>query len=191
MHDDASHARTTRTNLTDNYAHRGDALATTPPHVYRMYVRRAPRPDPAKMDPGTPFRFEPRYDLANTHVQEMALTWIQAQTIDGFSAPVFERDPEQNSFSMTILFSPWACKGPAQRGSACIYKGLLRQMPAGRHAPGGADQSAASRASPPPPAPGQCAFQRARHLRSAGGRQMRRGAQEARPGRLRAVRGEE
>ena len=59
--DDAVQARTTSTNASDDYSHRGDALATMPLYVYRMYVRRAPRPGPAKMECGTLVCFEPHY----------------------------------------------------------------------------------------------------------------------------------
>ena len=108
--DDVIHANAGSTNASDDYAHRGDALATMPLYVYRMYVRRVARPSPTKMKCGTLFPFEPHYDLASQYVQEVSLCKINVPTLDGINASVRDQDPEQNSLLKAMLSTPWACK---------------------------------------------------------------------------------
>ena len=108
--EDVIHANAGSTNACDDYAHRGDALATMSFYVYRMYVKRVARPSPTKMKCGTLFPFEPHYDLASQYVQEVLLCKINVPTLDGINASVRDQDPEQNSLLKAILFSPWACK---------------------------------------------------------------------------------
>ena len=54
------------------------------------------------------------------------MTRINIPTIDGFQCPTWVQDPEQNSLSKALLFTPWACEGPLACGSVCQYRRLLR-----------------------------------------------------------------
>ena len=60
-------ACTTSTNISDDFAHRGDGLQTMPFYVYRMYVRRILRPAKAKAKDPTVFAFEEHYPLSQTY----------------------------------------------------------------------------------------------------------------------------
>ena len=59
-------ACTTSTNISDDFAHRGDGLQTMPFYVYRMYVRRILRPGKASATDPTIFSFEEHYPLSRT-----------------------------------------------------------------------------------------------------------------------------
>ena len=105
---------TKSTNASDDFAHRGRKLLNTPFYVYRMYVRRIPKP---RMSSPTIFFFEPHYVLAKSYAQEVALVNISVPSIDGFQCPTVEQDAEQNALLKAILFSPWACTGPMTCGN--------------------------------------------------------------------------
>ena len=99
-------ACTTSTNISDDFAHRGDGLQTMPFYVYRMYVRRILRPAKAKAKDSTVFAFEARYPLSRTYAQQVILNNISVPTIDGFQCPTWTEDAEQNSLLKALLFTP-------------------------------------------------------------------------------------
>ncbi len=117
---------TTSTNTADDYAHRGPGLQTMPFYVYRMHVRRVPKPSRAKASGPRFFAFEEHYVMAQRYVQEVRVTRMHVPTIDGFQCPTWAQDPEQNSLFKALLFTPWACKGPLACGSVSQYNHLLR-----------------------------------------------------------------
>ena len=101
-------ACTHSTNTSDDYAHRGPKLSSLPLYVYRMYVRRIPRPGRARAMLPTIFFFEPHYALSASYAQEVVLHNIHVPTIDGFQCPTVEQDAEQNALLKAILFTPWS-----------------------------------------------------------------------------------
>jgi len=123
---------TTSTNAGDDFAHRGRQLHTMPFYVYRMYVRRIPKP---KAPSRTVFFFDPHYPLARSYAQEVVLVNISVPTIDGFQCPTVEQDAEQNALLKAILFTPWACPDPLSCGNVLRFRGLLsngkKRLPAG------------------------------------------------------------
>ena len=117
---------TTSTNTADDFAHRGSRLQTMPFYIYRMYVRRVPKPSRVKVAGPRFFLFEDHYVMAHRYVQEVRLTRPHVPTIDGFQCPTWAQDPEQNSLFKALLFTPWACEGPLTCGSVSQYAHLLR-----------------------------------------------------------------
>jgi len=81
------HASGTSTNISDDFAHRGDKLRTMPFYIYRMYVRRILRPGRARATDPTIFPFTAHYALSSNYVQEVILHNINIPTIDGFQCP--------------------------------------------------------------------------------------------------------
>jgi hypothetical protein len=140
-------ACTASTNTSDDYAHRGTKLRTIPLYVYRMYVRRIPRPSRAKTCAPTIFFFEHHYALARSYVQEVILNNINVPTIDGFQCPTVEQDAEQNSLLKAILFTPWSCTDPMMCGSVMNYKNVLSNVCSPDEATGDAAQLAAPSSS--------------------------------------------
>ena len=118
-------ACTHSTNASDDYAHRGTKLRTMPFYVYRMYVRRIPKPSRVQARSPTIFFYEPHYAMARDHAQELILHNISVPTIDGFQCPTVEQDPEQNALLKAILFTPWSCTNPMTCGSVLNFKNLL------------------------------------------------------------------
>ena len=105
----------TRTNTSDDYAHRGRKLWSMPYYVYRMYVNRI-RGSPGKAKAPNIFPFEQHYGLFNTYVQQVVFN-VHVPTIDGFQCPTVERDAEQNALLKSLLFTPWVCTDPLNCGS--------------------------------------------------------------------------
>ena len=89
-------ACTHSTNASDDYAHRGTKLQSMPLYVYRMYVRRIPKPSRVQATAPTIF-FEPHYALARSYAQEVILYNISIPTIDGFQCPTVEQDGTPSS----------------------------------------------------------------------------------------------
>ena len=118
-------ACTHSTNASDDYAHRGIKLRNMTFYVYRMYVRRIPKPSTAKSSSHTIFAFEPHYALSKSYAQEVILNNINVPTIDGFQCPTVEQDAEQNSLLKAILFTPWSCTDPMTCGTVSNYDHLL------------------------------------------------------------------
>ena len=118
-------ACTHSTNASDENAHRGTKLRTMPFYVYRMYVRRIPKPSRVQARSPTIFFYEPHYAMARDHAQELILHNISVPTIDGFQCPTVEQDPEQNALLKAILFTPWSCTNPMTCGSVLNFKNLL------------------------------------------------------------------
>ena len=99
-------AITTSTNAADDYAHRGAQLGNFTFYMYRMHVRRIPKPKPGKAVAGTIFLFESHYALSKTQVQEVVLHTLSVPTIDGFQCPTVEQDAEQNAlFESHLVYS--------------------------------------------------------------------------------------
>ena len=132
-------AMTTSTNASDDYAHRGPKLRTLTLYMYRMYVRRVPKPSRSKMAAPTFFCFEPHYALSRSYVQEVMLHTIAVPTIDGFQCPTVEQDAEQNALFKSIFFTPWSCTNPMTCGHVSMYQGHLSN---GNDSEGGTPQSA-------------------------------------------------
>jgi hypothetical protein len=118
-------ACTTSTNISDDFAHRGDGLQTMPFYVYRMYVRRILRPGKARTRDATIFTFEEHYPLSRTYAQEVILHNISVPTIDGFQCPTWTEDAEQNSLLKALLFTPWRCLDPLTCGTCENFKHML------------------------------------------------------------------
>ena len=112
-----------------------------PFYVYRMYVRRIPKP---RASSPTIFFFEPHYALARSYAQEVVLVNINVPSIDGFQCPTVEQDPEQNALLKAILFSPWACTDPMTCGNVLNFRGLLSNGDHAENYDGGASQPAVS-----------------------------------------------
>ena len=119
------HASTTSTNTSDDFAHRGRKLQTMPFYVYRMYVRRIPRPGRARANDPTIFPFETHYALSSNYVQEVILHNINVPTIDGFQCPTWTADPEQNSLLKELLFTPWQCIDAMTCGDCAKFAHML------------------------------------------------------------------
>ena len=100
-------ACTTSTNISDDYAHRGDGLHTMSFYVYRMYVQRILRPGKARTKDSTIFAFEEHYLLSQSYAQQVNLINVNVPTIDGFQCPTWTEDVEQNSLLEALLFTPW------------------------------------------------------------------------------------
>ena len=175
-------ACTHSTNTSDDYAHRGPKLSSLPLYVYRMYVRRVPKPGRARAMLPTIFFFEPHYALSTSYAQEIVLHNIHVPTIDGFQCPTVEQDAEQNALLKAILFTPWSCTDPMTCGSVLTYRGLLSngshpEVEAGNHLCAAAPSSGSSAAPKPtvvsdvdgdrPDCVRAYTFQRAWHLRSS------------------------
>jgi hypothetical protein len=157
-------ACTTSTNTSDDYAHRGKKLNTMPFYVYRMYVRRIPRPSRAQACAPDIFVFESHYAMSKAYVQHVVLHVISVPTIDGFSCPTVYQDAEQNSLLKAILFTPWTCTDPMMCGSVMNYGNLLCDA----CSPGAdrdASQLAASSSDAPRVSQRKFTFQRAWRLR--------------------------
>ena len=101
-------AYTPSTNASDDYAHRGTKLRTMPFYVYRMYVRRTPKPSGVGAISPTIFFYEPHYALANSYAEGLLLNCISVPTTDGFQCPIVEKDAEQNSL-LKAMFSLRGC----------------------------------------------------------------------------------
>jgi len=159
-------ASTNSTNASDDYAHRGPKLGNLPLYIYRMYVRRIPKPKPGTPVAPTVFFFELHYALSRQYAQEMVLHNEHVPTIDGFQCPTVEQDAEQNALCKAILFTPWACTNPMTCGHVLTQRGLLSD---GNHPEGGAPQPAPLLSEQTDTSPPTCAytFQRAWKLRSS------------------------
>ena len=118
-------ACTTSTNTSDDYAHRGSKLSTMPFYIYRMCVRRIPRPSQARAAVANAFFFEMHYALANSYVQEVVVHNAHVPTIDGFQCPTVTQDAEQNASSKAIIFTPWSCTNPEDCGSVTNFEHFL------------------------------------------------------------------
>ena len=118
-------ACTTSTNISDDFAHRGDALHSMPFYVYRMYVRRILRPGKARATDPTVVAFEEHYLLSRTYAQEVILNNINVPTIDGFQCPTWTEDAEQNSLLKALLFTPWRCLHPMTCGTCENFSHML------------------------------------------------------------------
>ena len=171
-------ACTRSTNASDDYAHRGTKLWNMPFYVYRMCVRRIPRPSRIKARSPTIFSFVPHYSLAASYAQEVILINISVPTVDGFQCPTVEQDAEQNALLKSILFPPWSCADPMTCGSVVNYQHLLSnndhpdktggavpQTAASASAAGGASQPAGSASSSRGAQQRNYTFQRAWNLR--------------------------
>ena len=150
-------ACTTSTNTSDDYAHRGSKLSTMPFYIYRMYVRRIPRPSQGRAARANVFPFELHYALAKSYAQEVVLRNAHVPTIDGFQCPTVTQDAEQNASSKAIIFTPWSCTNPEDCGSVTNFKHFLSN--------GDASQLAASSSSSSVCVP--CAPRRAYTFRQA------------------------
>eukprot|EP00972_Heterocapsa_arctica_P020335 3000991-Heterocapsa_arctica.AAC.1 len=73
--------------MSDDYAHRGKKLSTMPFYIYRMYVRRIPKPSRAKACAPDIFFFETHYTMSKSYVQHVVLNIISVPTVDGFQCP--------------------------------------------------------------------------------------------------------
>ena len=116
---------TTSTNASDDFAHRGRQLQTMPFYVYRMYVRRVPRPTGTRAKEQRFFAYEEHYPMANTYTQEVTLHRTHVPTIDGFQCPTWNQDPEQNALLKSLLFTPWLCVDPMSCGSCSKFQHML------------------------------------------------------------------
>ncbi len=160
-------AVTTSTNVSDDYAHRGPRLGPMPLYVYRMCVRRVPRPSGQTPKACTVFPFAPHYALAKSYVQEVVLHAMCVPTIDGFQCPTVQQDAEQNALLKALLFTPFACEDPVSCGSVLNMRSLLshgaRRVPSVSSAPRAAARG--GRASQPAETCARYSFQRAWRLR--------------------------
>ena len=127
------HASTTSTNTSDDFAHRGRKLQTMPFYVYRMYVRRIPRPGRARAKDPSIFPFATHYALSSNYVQEVFLTNINVPTIDGFQCPTWNEDPEQNSLLKALLFTPWQFIDPMTCGDCAKFAHMLSNCSCAAH----------------------------------------------------------
>ena len=146
-------ACTTSTNISDDYAHRGDGLHSMPFYVYRMFVQRIQSPGKARSKDPTIFAFEEHYVMSRSYVQRVNLINASVPTIAGFQCPTWEQNPEDNSCLKAMLFTPWQCLDPMTCGSCGNFKHMLSNnrtgpmLCRGAHQPSSASSSAASTAT--------------------------------------------
>ena len=69
-----------------NYAHRGRMLWNMPFYVYRMYVRRIPKPKRSKARSPNIFFFETHYALFRTYAQQLVLHTVTQAVCLGVSS---------------------------------------------------------------------------------------------------------
>ena len=121
---DEPDAQSKSASVSDDYAHRGDALHSMPFYVYRMYVRRVRRTKALAKQPNV-FCFEDHYQMWQQYVQLVRLDNMDVPTIDGFQCPTWTQDAEQNCLLKALLFTPWRCRDALTCGTCKNFSHML------------------------------------------------------------------